>query len=110
MDLWIGKGKWNNGFAKKFIDLRDLMGKYELRLDGQSVRQTTLHMNPAHARTLASTLHVCITEPRRAKLTIPSILRPLNCRLEESKEYETIDVNDFMTDMTTTHKLFGGSP
>jgi hypothetical protein len=104
MDLWIGKGNWNDGFAKMFIDLRDLMGKYELRLVGQSVRHTPLHMNPAPARTLASSLHVCITEPRRANLAIPSILRPLNRRLEESEEYETIDANDFMTDMTNNQR------
>ena len=34
MDLWIGKGNWKNGFGKMFIDLRDLMAKYEVRLAG----------------------------------------------------------------------------
>ena len=33
MDLWIGEGNWKNSFGF-FIDLRDLMGKYELRLAG----------------------------------------------------------------------------
>jgi hypothetical protein len=88
-----------------FIDLRDFMGKYELKLAGQSVRQTTLHMNSAPASTLASSLHLCITKPRRANLSIPSIiLRPLNRRLEDSEEYETIDVNDFMADITNNQR------
>ena len=62
MDLWIGKGNWKHGFGKMFIDLRDLMAKYELRLAGQSERQTTLHKNTAPARTSASALHLCITD------------------------------------------------
>ena len=104
MDLWIGKGNWKLNFGKMFIDLRDLMAKYELRLAGQSVRQTALHNRAAPARTSVSALHLCITEPRRAELVIPSILMPLNTRLEESEEYETIDVNDFMIDMTSNQR------
>ena len=63
-----------------------------------------MHNNTAHARKSASDLHVCITEPRGTDLVILSILRPLNTRLEESEEHETIDFNHFMTDMISNQR------
>ena len=76
------------------------MAKYELRLTGQSMRQTVLHTIETPARTSANALLVYIREPRRANKPISSVLHPLNSKMVESSEYEKVDVNDFMTDMS----------
>ena len=84
MDRWIGKGNWKNGFGKMFIDLKDLLAKYEVRLSGQSVRQAEVHHSMTPARSSENALHVYIKEPRRADKIIPSISRHLKARLEET--------------------------
>ena len=80
------------------------MAKHEVRLAGQSVRQAEVHQSTAPARTPESALHLFIKKPRRTDKIIPSILRPLNDRLEEAEEYEMIDVDDFMIDMTNNQR------
>jgi hypothetical protein len=95
MHIWIGKGNWKNDFGKMFLDLKDLLSKYEVRLAGLSVRQATMHHIMMLARSSESVLPVYIKEPRRADKIIPSILWRLNARLEDAAEYEMMDVNDF---------------
>ena len=63
-----------------------------------------MHYNMMLAHSPESALHLYIKEPRRKDTIIPSILRRLNARLEEAKEYEMIDVNDFMTEMTNNQR------
>jgi len=54
-----------------FIDLRDLMAKYDGRMAGQSVRHVEVHKSTVHARTPESALHLFIKEPRQADKIIP---------------------------------------
>jgi hypothetical protein len=37
-------------------------------------------------------------------MSIPALLKPLNNRLQQAAEYEMIDVNDFMTCMTSDYR------
>jgi hypothetical protein len=34
METWITRGSWKNGGGLMFLNLRDIMAKYELRLSG----------------------------------------------------------------------------
>ena len=100
MDEWIVKGNWQNGFGEVFINFRDGMQRYYLRLTGQAQRSTQAQQSAAPLRNTDNSLHVYVKEPRRADKTIPPHLRPLNKRLESALEYEMIDVNDYMEDMS----------
>ena len=83
-----------------FIRFRDVIAKYELRLTGQSARQTAIHSNAVLAITSEYALHVYIKEPRRADKPILPLLQSLNSKMVESSEYEKVDVNDFMSNMS----------
>ena len=64
MEKWISKGNWENGGGQMFLNLKDLLAKYELRLSGFLERQTTLDGSYAPARTIENALHVYVREPR----------------------------------------------
>ena len=83
-----------------FIGFRDVMAKYELRRTGQSARQTAIHNNSVPASTSENALHVYIKEPRRAYKPILPLLKSLNSKMVEKSEYQKIDVNDFMSNMS----------
>ena len=68
------------------------------------MRQTSLHNNTTPVRNTKSALHLYITEPRRADKIIPSVLLPLNARVDEAEECEMIDVNDFMADTSNNQR------
>jgi len=105
MDEWIGnKGNWPNGFGKVFINFRDGMQRYYLRLTGQTHRAIHEQKIVAPLRNTDNSLHVYLKEPRRVDKTNPSHLRPLNKRLDSAIEYEMIDVNDYMEDMSTMQR------
>jgi len=93
-----------NGFGDIFLGYRNVMAKYELRLTGQSTRQTVLHTSETPSRTSTNALLVYIQEPCNARKLIPSVLHSLNAKMVESSEYEKIDVSDFMTDMSQNHR------
>ena len=73
---------------------------YLLRITGQAVRTAELYTSVALVRTLDNSLRVYIKEARRADKSIPHILRPLDRKMQNIDDYEMIDVNDFMSDMT----------
>jgi hypothetical protein len=104
MEKWITRGNWKNGGGLMFLNFRDIMGKYELRLSCQLQRQSTLSASAGPARTSETALHLFVKEPRRADRSIPVILRPLNTRIQQSVEYKMIEVNDFMTGMTNPQR------
>ncbi len=109
---WTLLWTWRNGSQEEigrmaggmFLIFRDIMGKYELRLSGQLQRQLTSNASAAPTRTSETTLHLFVKEPRRSDRSIPAKLRPLNIRIQQSAEYEMIDVIDFMTGMTNPQR------
>ena len=80
------------------------MANYDLRLTGQSTRQTVLHTSETPTRTSTNALLVYVKEPRRVDKPIPPVLMPLNAKIVEISEYEKIDINDFMTDMSQNQR------
>ncbi len=105
MDAWITKGNWENGFGEMFIDFRDSMRRYYLRTTGQSIRQTALRESVTPLRTVDNALKLYVREARKANKDIPPVLRRLNTRLENAIEYDIIDVNDYMDDMSRSQRL-----
>ena len=59
-----------------------------------------MNASAAPARTSETGLHLFVKETRRSNMSKSAILRPLNTRIQQSAEYEMIDINDFMTGMT----------
>ncbi len=55
-------------------------------------------------RTTDNALKFYVREARRADKDIPPVLRRLNTRLENVIEYEVIDVNDCMDDMSRSQR------
>jgi hypothetical protein len=106
MEKWITRGNWKNSGGLMFLNFRDIMGKYKLRLPGQLQRQSTLITSAAHDRTTETALHLFLKEPRRADTSIPAILRPLNTCIQQSPEYAMIDVKDFMTCMNNSQRHY----
>ena len=100
MGRWIGKGNWENGYGTVFTGFRDCMQRYYLRTTGQAVRTAQVRTSAAPVRTLENSLRVYIKEARRADRSIPPILRPLDKKMQNINDYDMIDVNDFMPDMT----------
>jgi hypothetical protein len=64
------------------------------------VRTAQVRTSVAPVRTLNNSLRVYIKEARRADRSIPPILHPLDKKIQNMGEYDMIDVNDFMPDMT----------
>jgi hypothetical protein len=101
MDSWIGKGNWKDaGFGDIFLCYRDCMNKYYLRLTGQAERQIQVNRSLLPLRTSENALHVYVTEPRRADKPIPPALIPINRRILNADEYDMVDVNDFLADLS----------
>ena len=76
------------------------MQRYYLRTTGQAVRTAQVRTSAAPVRTLENSLRVYIKEARRADRSIPPILHPLDKKMQSMDDYDMIDVNDFMPDMT----------
>ena len=55
-------------------------------------------------RSANNSLQVYFKEPLRADKGIPSVTWRLNTKLETTLEYEMIDVNDFMEDMSSLQR------
>jgi hypothetical protein len=51
MDTWITKGNWQNGFGEMFIQFRNSMQIYYLRVSGQSIRQAQVQKTITPLRT-----------------------------------------------------------
>ena len=100
MSRWITKSNWPNGYGAVFIGFRDCMQRYCLRLTGQAVRQAQVYTSVAPLRTLDNSWRVYIREARGADKSTPPILRPLDRKMQNIDVYDTIDVNDFMEDMS----------
>jgi hypothetical protein len=100
MGRWIGKGNWENGYGTVFTGFRDCLHRYYLRTTGQAVRTEQVRTSVAPVRTLNNSLRVYIKEAWRADSSIPSILHPLDKKMQNMDDYDMIDVNDFMPDMT----------
>jgi len=104
MDTWIGKGSWQNGFGEMFLNFRDAMQRYCLRLSGQNIRQTQAHKLFAPLRSGKNALKMYVKDPRRADKAIHPILRPLNTKPGSALEYEMVDLNDYMGDMSRSQR------
>ena len=51
-------------------------------------------------RTAKNALNLYLKDPRMANKPIPLVLKPLNTKLQSALEYEMIDANDYMEDMS----------
>ena len=101
MDKWIFKGNRKNGLVAIFLDCRSAMQRYYLRLTYQTIRQAQVHKSANPPKTVENALQLYSKEPRRADKAIPSILlHYLNAKLDTSVEYNMIDVNNYMEDMS----------
>ena len=75
-----------------------------LRVSAQTDRQVQVRESMTPLRNAENALFVYIKEPRRADKDIPLLLRPLNTKLVNAVEYDMIDVNDFMEDMSRSQR------
>ena len=76
------------------------MQRYYLRLTGQVARQAHVYTSVNPLRNLENLLRVYIKEARKVCKSIPPILRPLKRKMQNIDDYDMIDVNDCMEDMS----------
>ena len=65
IDAWIAKGNWHHGFGARFIQFRDSMQTYYLRVSGQNIRQMQANKSGKPLRTAENALYLYLKEPRR---------------------------------------------
>jgi len=99
-ELWITKGNWINSFGAMFLSFRDAMQNYFLRLIGQVERQAQVNRNPSLVRSSTNALKVYVKESRRADKVIPEVLRAVDRDVQNVEEYDMIDVNDYVKDVS----------
>ena len=100
MSGWIGKGNWKDSFGDIFRCFRDSMQRYYLRLASQTARQARANSSITPLRTIENALHVHVREPRRADKAAPPDLQPLDNKMQTVNEFDIVDVNDYMSNMS----------
>jgi hypothetical protein len=104
MDTWIGKYYWENGLGQIFLDFRDFMQRYYFRSSGQSIRHAQGIHSATPMRTADNALKSYVREPRKANKNITPVLRRQNTKLENAIEYDIVDVNDYIEDMSRSQQ------
>ena len=87
-----------------FFGFRDAMQKYYMRLTGQVERQIQVHKSATPLRTCEKALQLYIKEQRRAASAIPLALQAMDTQVQNVDENVTIDVNDYMPDMSRMNR------